>query len=702
MGALPNADPAMRPQLRDDVRFVECPDGAYVHSDYGACTLRGRQAYAWLARLAPALTGRHTLAELTAHLAGDRRAMVERLVGRLAEQRFVVDARQARPHGLTGAELRAYAEEIAFIGYALDSPESRFERIRRSRLVLTGAGPLLEALVRACVGSGWRRVTVICPAPEAVGQAADAARRDPGQEIRTLSSPGDADVPVRTIARDADVVLQVSADLDELVATARACEAAGVVLGQALVASAEVWLSRVGRPTVTAAESGWHRLAGLPAAVPVSPEEDLLTGPVPTVVAAMTALACFAHATGLDTGSEHLLTRVDLRTLDTVPHRFLPHPRSGARPGAGPEAIRGLTEALAAPAQAEAPGTTVRMDPGQAEAPGTAARANAGQAEPPGSFPAEKAASAADAEGLIGRTAELVDSRLGLLGMLDEQALTQSPLAVCQAVVSDPFGVLPGWAPKPQAYGWGPDQRAARLRCLLAALAMYGLLALDPGEKDVVWGVELPGGRPRRVPGADLRLAGTGTLHPPAGTGAGLSWPEALAAGLRGHCEHLLATRLPAAPDHHTDPAGTIASAGEVAQLTPSGDPVAEALLRQLTLAGETPRIRDHTAVLGVPAVALTVPGREALVSVAATVPDALRDGLERLLLRWQSRTTRQHAYAEARPLWPPDGDHFRAVRTMAGALRRAGKVPVAVPLDGDPEAARLLPFVTRVVLLDG
>ncbi|MFD2353968.1 hypothetical protein ACFSTC_38900 [Nonomuraea ferruginea] len=28
-----------------------------MHSDYGACTLRGRHAYAWLGRLAPALTG---------------------------------------------------------------------------------------------------------------------------------------------------------------------------------------------------------------------------------------------------------------------------------------------------------------------------------------------------------------------------------------------------------------------------------------------------------------------------------------------------------------------------------------------------------------------------------------------------------------------------------------------------------------------
>ncbi|MEV1179370.1 hypothetical protein, partial [Nonomuraea sp. NPDC049784] len=455
--------------------------------------------------------------------------------------------------------------------------------------------------------------------------------------------------------------------LDALVATARACEAVGVVLGQALVGPAEVWLSGVGQPSVTAAESGWHRLAGLPAAVPVSPDEDWLAGPVPTVVAAMLALACFSHVTGLDTGPARLLTQVDLRTLDTLPHRFLAHPRAGARPGGGPEAIRELTDALATAAPVEA-------------------------------------------EGLLGLTAGLVDSRLGLLGMLDEQALAQSPLAVCQAAVSDPFGALPGWAPPPQAFGWGPDQRTARLRCLFAALATYGLLALDPDGERVTWGVELPDGRPRPVPAADLRL--TGTLRPPIGTGAGLSWPEALAAGLRAQCEHLLATHLSAALDDHADPTGPTGPTGPMAApagdhagagapVGPAEDPVAEALLRQLILAGETPRVRDHTAVLGVPAVSLAVPGRGALVSVAATVPVALRDGLERLLLRWQSRTARQHAYAEARPLWAPDGDPSEAVRMMAGALRRAGKVPVAVPLHGDPEAARLLPFLTRVALLD-
>ncbi|MEV4569530.1 hypothetical protein AB0K12_37695 [Nonomuraea sp. NPDC049419] len=643
----------MRPQLRDDVRFVECPDGAYVHSDYGACTLRGRQAYAWLTRLAPALTGHHTLGELTANLSGDRKAMVERLVGQLAEWRFVVDARQARAHGLSEMELRAYAEEVAFIGYALDSPQERFERIRRARLALVGAGPLAEALAEACVGSGWRHVTVIAPGPEQDGgrgglervrRVADAARRDPLQEIRTLPLPGD----MRAIAGNADIVLQVSADLDELVAAARACEAAGIVLGQALVRPAEVWVGPVGRPSETAAESGWHRLAGLPAASPAPPGEELLTGPVPTVVAAIVALACFSRVTGLDTGSERELIRVDLRTLDTLPHRFLAHPRATRTQGGSSDPVEELAEALAA-------------------APA-----------------ADKAVGAVEVDGLLALTAELVDARLGVLGMLDEQALVQSPVAVCRAVVSDPSGVLPGWAPAREVFGWGADQRTARLRCLLAALAAYGVLALRPGEE--VRGVALPDGSPR-----DVRFTGLGTpqsaSRPPVGTGAGLSWTEALAAGLRAHCEDLLRERL----SHGSPPARTAAPIG------PSQDPEVEALMRQLALAGESPDVHDHSAVLGVPAVALAVPGQEVLVSVGPTLTDAIRDGLERLLLRWQS----QASGARFNPLWPPGGDPVEAVRVMAGALRRIGKVPVAVPLHGDPEVSRRLPFVARVVLLD-
>ncbi|MEU8276309.1 hypothetical protein ACFYOK_13375 [Microbispora bryophytorum] len=648
MGALPHADTAMRPRLRDDVRFVECPEGVYVHSDYGSCTLRGRQAYAWLSRLAPVLTGRHSLAELTAQLPDDKRDMVEGLVRRLAEQRFVVDARQARPHGLTEAERRTYAEEIAFIGYALDSPEWRFERLRRSRLVLAGDGPLLVALLEACAGSGWQRITVICPDTEAVAQAADRARRDPGQEIHAVSAQ---DHP-RALTRDADVVLQVGTDIDTLVTSARACEAAGVVLGQALVRPAEVWLGQVGTPSMTAAESGWHRLAALPAVTPPHSGEDWLVGPVPAVVASMLALACFSHLTGLDavgTSQKLQLTRVDLRNLDTVPHRFVPHPRAGA---------------CAAAPRADAVRDAVRS-------PASGASVDAGE--------------------LLDRAAEVVDSRLGLLGMLDERGLAQAPLSVCLATVSDPFGALPRWTPPPRVVGWGEDRRTARLRCLLAALATYGVLAAGPaaraGGEDVLWGVELPGGRPRSVPVAALHLAGAGALQVSDGAGAGLSWAEAVAAGLRTHCETLLAARL------RQDPT---AEAGLPVDLTADGS------ARQLALAGERPDVRDHTSVLGVPALSFTVPGGPVLVSAAATAPAALRDGLERLLLRWQSRAEGQSAYAGARPLWAPAGDPAEAVRLMAGALRATGRVPVAVPLAGDAEASRLLPYVTQVVLLEG
>ncbi|WP_169982727.1 hypothetical protein [Microbispora sp. H10836] len=619
----------------------------YVHSDYGSCTLRGRQAYAWLSRLAPVLTGRHSLAELTAQLPDDKRDMVEGLVRRLAEQRFVVDARQVRPHGLTEAERRTYAEEIAFIGYVLDSPEWRFERLRRSRLVLAGDGPLLVALLEACAGSGWQRITVICPDTEAVAQAADRARRDPRQEIHAVSAE---DHP-RALTRDADVVLQVGTDIDTLVTSARACEAAGVVLGQALVRPAEVWLGQVGRPSMTAVESGWHRLAALPAVPPPRSREDWLVGPVPAVVASMLALACFSHLTGLDavgTSRKLQLTRVDLRNLDAVPHRFVPHPRAGARTAAPrAEAVR---DAVLSPA----------------------------------------AVDAVDAGELLDRTKDVVDSRLGLLGMLDEGGLAQDPLSVCLATVSDPFGALPRWTPPPRVVGWGEDRRTARLRCLLAALATYGVLAAGPAahadEEDVLWGVELPDGRTRPVPTAALRLAGAGALQSADGAGAGLSWAEAVAAGLRTHCETLLAARL------RQDPT---AEAGVPVDLT-------GALARQLTLAGERPDVRDHTSVLGVPALSFTVPGGPVLVSAAATAPAALRDGLERLLLRWQSRAEGQSAYAGARPLWAPAGDPAEAVRLMAGALRATGRVPVAVPLGGDPEASRLLPYVTQVVLLEG
>ncbi|MFI6478534.1 hypothetical protein ACIBH1_11400 [Nonomuraea sp. NPDC050663] len=557
--------------------------------------MRGPQAYAWLTRLAPALTGERTLGDLTSGLPDDKRGMVERLVGTLAEQRFVVDARAALPHGLTPDEEAAYAAEIAFIGYALDSPGLRFERHRRSRLVLAGSGPVLEAVLESCVSTGCRDVLVICGDPGDLERVAEAARRDPAQRVRIQR---EADLG------EADVLLQVSSEVEELKAGARAASEAGVVVGQALVRPDEVWLSPIGSPH---AESAWLRLMALDGAgPPAGVADDLLIGPVPSVVAAMMSLARFSYLTGLDPVPARALTRIDLRTLDTSTHAFLPFAHA------------------ARPAVEERP-----------------------------------------VAGLLAATRELVDARTGVIGLLDEQELSQTPLSTCRAIVSDPYGT----GGETVVYGWAEDRAGARLRCLLAALAAYGTRSV-PLDAEVVWGVELPTMRPRAVPVGDL----------PTGAAAGLTWAGAATAALLALGEARLAATLRpgAAP-------GALPSFP-----LPDDDP----LVKQLTLAGELPEVRDATAVAGFSAYVWSIPGRPPVVSTGLTTRAALRDGLERLLLRWQhgANWERSHHWCDDPAVTHDDLD--RLARAFPGT-------PVVVSLAHDRDVARILPHLVQVVICD-
>ncbi|WP_181615139.1 hypothetical protein [Nonomuraea soli] len=654
MGALPQG--TFRPRLREDVRFVECPDGAYVHSSFGACTVRGPQAYAWLTRLAPALTGERTLGDLTSGLPDDKRGMIERLVGTLAEQRFVVDARAALPHGLTLEEQTAYAAEITFIGYALDSPELRFERHRRSRLVLAGSGPILEAVLESCVSTGCRDVLVICGGPRDLDRVAEAARRDPAQRVRFQQ---EADLG------EADVLLQVSTEVEELKAGARAAAEAGVVVGQALVRPDEVWLSPIGSPHT---ESAWLRLSGLDGArPPAAVTDDLLIGPVPSVVAAMMSLARFSYLTGLDPVPARALTRIDLRTLDTSAHAFLPF-AAATRPAVDqahgpPRPTEERRPAATWPTEGERPAARW---PTEDERP-AATRLAEGE-RPAVTWPteAERSAAAWPAEGerpaadLLAAAGELVDSRTGVIGVLDEQELSQTPLSTCRAIVSDPYGI----GGDDVVYGWAEDRAGARLRCLLAALAAYGTRAV-PLDAEVVWGVELPSMRPRAVAVREL----------PAEAAAGLTWAGAVTAALLALGEARLAAALPAELPFFP---------------LPEDDP----LVKQLTLAGELPEVGDATAAAGFPAYVWSVPGEPPLVSTGLTSRAALRDGLERVLLRWQHGVIweRSHRWGDDPSITRDDLD--RLAKALPGT-------PVVVPLHHDRDVARILPHLVQVVICD-
>lgn len=612
--------------MRDDVRYVKCPAGVYVHA----------------------------------------------LVGTLSEQRFVVDAVDEEPPLLDAEEQRVYAAEIAFIRYRRDSAERRFQLVRAARIALIGEGPVVDALLAAGLWSGWRNVRVLAPAAQvaALRDVVEKARRDPKQSVRLQPWPEEHSAEDRGwptgIADEADVVLQVcgAARRADLIAVSRACAGAGTALGQVLVGDDEAWLTPVGPPEGVEAESCWRRLAAQRDA-----EADTgggwLTGPVPGIVAAQLALSCFSYLTGLDTlpaperaPQPPLLTRVDLRTLGTGIHRVRPHPLAGPQaPNTGTD-TRELVDELACGAPVEA----------------------------------------AD---LLDRAAAFIDARTGLLGRLDEEELPQVPLSVCRASVSDPYGVLPAWAPAPTVLGWGNDRPTARLRALLAALATYGTLTTGPVTQQQ-WGLDLATGALRAVPTTTAYPVLRGApmpYHAPVGAAAGRCWNDAIAAGLRARCEALLV--------QHSDGGWRDVRPLDLAEVV--ADEQATHLLRLMHAADQRVSVTDLSGILGLPAFAFHTDADPAVLTCAATTAEALRDGLERTVLRWQARTEGLPSPRTSAALWPVEPHAPRAggpstdprCRVLTSALRLAGHVPVAVPITQDRQARSLLPYVVHVVLCD-
>jgi hypothetical protein len=601
----------MRPRLRADVRYVKSPDGVYVHGFAGACTLTGDTSYEWLDRLAPFLTGEHVLDDLVGPLGGDQRAVVEHLVRSLHEQRLLVDALDDVPHTLTEEEQRVYEPEIAFIRYATDSAEHRFERLRSARVALLGGGPVLAAVLEAGLRSGWRRVSFRTgDDPDGLRAVARGAMRDRAQDVTVEGGPGLPD--------DADLLLCVSGSRDDLLAAARASARSGVAVGQVLVGGVEAWVTAVGPPARVAAESCWRRLVAWRGE---GADGGLLTGPAPGVIAAHLVLSCFQHLTG-SPADEPGLTRIDLRDLTARTHRPRPYAVTGR----------------------------VRLD------------------------------AVIEPDGFPERVRRLVDDRVGVLGRLDEDDLPQVPLAVCRASASDPEVVLPAWAAAPEVTGWGVDRDEARWRAALAGLATYGsLVDARGGERlDLLTG----------APCAVAPIAAHVPYRAPVGVAAGRSWGDAAAAGLRAHCEVLLAERT----GQRCDLAAAVRD---------SGDERAAELLRFLQAAAVDVEATDLGGALGVPAFTVTLTGTS-ITTCSTTVAEALRDALERAVLHWQCGLPEDAAITR----WTGEGDRSAPAddprcRTLSAALRRAGRAPVAVPLLVDDDVHSLAPCLVRVVVRD-
>ncbi|GIJ63828.1 hypothetical protein Vau01_113440 [Virgisporangium aurantiacum] len=278
--------------MRRDARYVEMPAGVYVLSHQGEVVLRGTSVAAWLRRLAPALDGSRSIAELTRGLSAERASHVGSLV------RTLVDAGVAR-------EVSGMTEPADFFRYfGGDLADALADRV-----LVTGSGPLLaevEAATRRCGMSS----------------------------VRVPGEPEDPSVA------DADLVIHVSASPSSPYAgvVERLCAEAGVLLAEAVLTGGEVLWCVGGRWS-----SAWRRL--LANGVPPAGADD----PVALRIAANS----FVHhvvrvRTGTLTTSANTLTSVRLDSLDTRQHRFLPHPALRPAAEAGEGAFLARINALAA------------------------------------------------------------------------------------------------------------------------------------------------------------------------------------------------------------------------------------------------------------------------------------------------------------------------------------------------------------------
>jgi hypothetical protein len=612
-----------RLKLRDDAYYIPTDDGICFLTDSGEVMLTGASIFQWVDRLAPYLDGRYTLAELTASMPAERRRMTERVITTLRERRVVVDVAE------------------------VEAPEPLTDR----PVLLAGTGRMLMETAEAARCAGARLLRVVRTGTELSG-------------ARVVLYAGDR-AAVAEVRR-----------LD------RACRRAGIPFVATILAGEEAWLGPFGssggdRPDWM---SGWRRLRALNHTAAL--DGDPGTGAAPAVVANQFIRA--VERLRDEPAGPPRMTSIELRSLRTRRHDFLPHPF--ALPVPDPTAPLSTVDRLR---------YGERIDP----------------------------------EEFSRRVVACLEPRLGVLGEVTEWDFVQIPLAVSRVQVSDPVLLLDSGTPRPVVFGTGLSHAEARRNAALRGLATYGSLMVDPrrlhvqngadprtGDPDedlatlragkwhgLVWGHGLADGRPYELAGAEVFPALSGARSDyaaPAGAAAGYDWAEAVRTGLLGQCRRLTLTevvecRYPVTPVDWNE-----------VTLDAPGDRY-RSMVRLIEARLE---VFDVTGSAGVPTLALCLDGGTVAYTSGFSFPEALRDGLVGVLRRHQARADRDAGYPPAPvPPLPKGGRGPRVsacpawstdVAATAARLARLGRIAVAVPLDHDPGVtASIMPYLVNVVL---
>jgi hypothetical protein len=413
------------PRLRADAYLVPTGDGARILTNHGAETFTGASIHSWLRTLAPYLDGTRTVEDLVAPLPADKRDLVRRIVSTLAERGLVRDGPD-QPGG-----------EFGYLDTFVPDAHRALEDYRDARILLVGSGRILTELARVLAQSGANQVRI----------AADVAT-----------------------AANTDLVVQVSdrSAPERALAVDRACREWDLPVVHGIRRGGELWVGTDGL------ESAWRRLnrwVGWPDPDGPLPEDAV------AVAAGMLGMAAFRQLTGI---AEHTMSCLDLATLRTTTHRFLPY-RNGS-----PTTDQSFADRIA--------------------------ELRAGAALEPETL---------DADGT-----RLVDPRLGVLGEVSERDFAQLPVNVAAVRVA-------GWSSP--VTGAGLTVRDARWRAVLAGVAAYAATTVDPARllDGRVRGVRLSDGSIRLV---DRDSVFTVPDQPLAGVAARYTWSDAVSSALLDRC----------------------------------------------------------------------------------------------------------------------------------------------------------------------
>ncbi|GGM48973.1 hypothetical protein GCM10012275_19830 [Longimycelium tulufanense] len=683
----------LRLMVRPGVQLIRTPEGVVLTGGGGQrVTVRGESAYRAITWLSSQLDGRRTLAELLEDIDQDHHSQVIKLITVLGKHGLLSGLETAGPHSLTRAELSQFASEITLIAACRDSAERRFQQYRHSLLVVIGHAPAVATMVRLAVASGVLRVRAVVLPPVAthhdafVTQGLEELPPEVASSVQVTHLAEYAGGALHDLIADASMVLHLSEPRGEdlMRALDQLCDQVKIPLIPALVTDRDAWIGPVGTPgrPETRWEAFWTRYRSTRHRKPPHPDE--MTHPAATrnAVAAHLMFRGFRYLTGIEDHERPAVQQLHLDTLQLRGRVAVPHPH--ALP-VTPDTAAGIVLHCRA----------------------------------------LRSRDTIDERQIYERLRPSIDEELGLLRAVHPAEGPQLPIDVAEVVVSDPLGGFRRRSLPLVVQAGGADFPQARTSAVRAACRIYSSLAVDPRRlrPGQSWSWHA-GSRPKDW--ADGRLwalsllveqplsISAGAVFPqllshdlgviPAGVASGHNFAAAVEQGLLDQCalQTLRSDATVAVP----------LSFGEI-----DLDEVGRYYCRLLEITGEEVEIFQLAGSLPVPAVVVATPTVGAVPAAARSLQAALREGIERTLLRLQlSDHPRagvelvEDEFSAYGAGWLRDriagrGEkHLTSVTStgeMLEALRRRRMHPVVVPLDHDPFLARIHPFLVRVVLVD-